>query len=148
MGWRLLLLMALVLAAGFAPAPLPRRGRDDPATADLRRMQGLWVVVKYEHGGLDHLSQYREQICFRFQGKGMTCELDGEVRSRWVVELSPAPTPRALTKTGVDQKWLMNAIYRFEGQDLVICEAGANNGPRPTEFDSKGNRYLIVMRRR
>src|SRR5262245_10567873 len=101
------LLASLVLVVGFAPAPLPRARRAGAEGDDLRKMQGTWVVVKYEHDGADHLASYREQIRFTFQGKRMTCSLNDDVRSTWDVELSPGPAPRSITKTAVDKPFVM-----------------------------------------
>jgi uncharacterized protein (TIGR03067 family) len=144
---RLALALALLVVAGFAPAPLPRARRAE-AEDDLRKMQGTWVVVKYEHDGGDHLASYREEIRFTFRGGRMTCSLNDDVRSTWDVELSPASVPRAITKTKVGgAAFVMRGIYRFEGERLVICQDNGD-GKRPAEFDSRGNRWLIVMRRR
>jgi uncharacterized protein (TIGR03067 family) len=111
-------------------------------------MQGEGVVTKYEYNGSDHraLAAYRDGIRFTFTGGRMTCSVGNEVRSTWDVELSPSSVPRAFTKTRSDKLFVMKGIYRFEGAELIVCED--QRGTQPTEFDSKGGRYLIVMKRR
>jgi uncharacterized protein (TIGR03067 family) len=147
MSWRLLLLIALVFAGGFSPAPLPRRGRDDPAAADLRRLQGTWVVIRLEHDRRDYLAGSRDEILFTFRGRSMTLTQNGEVGPLWDVELSPGSTPRALTKTRADRGAVRRGIYRFDGERLIICQEN-DDGVRPTRFDSRGDRCLIVLKRR
>ena len=146
MSTRLSLLAALVLVVGFAPAPLPR-ARRGPEPDDLQKMQGTWVVVKYELNKADILARYSQEIRFTFRGKRMTCSLNDDVRSTWDVELSPGSSPRAITETEASKSLVMRGIYRFEGDRLVICH-DSGQGARPTEFDSEGSRYLIVLRRR
>jgi uncharacterized protein (TIGR03067 family) len=142
---RTLLVVSLSLLVGFAPAPFPRPRRTAEKD-DLQRIQGTWEVIQYERGGSDLLRSYKE-VRIAFEGGRMTFHFDGRIGSRWDFVLEPASRPRALTRTHVGSKGrVARGIYRFEGDRLILCDH--HSGPRPTEFDSKGNHYLIVLRRR
>jgi uncharacterized protein (TIGR03067 family) len=148
MSGRLLLLMAMALVVGFAPAPLPRTRRAEPVKDDLQKMQGLWEVVKYERAGSDLVPQINAKVCYRIEGKRMTSVVDGNDGPYWNLELSPSSSPRALDKTlCLDSSFVTKAVYRFEGRDLVICQENGD-GVRPTDFDSQQDRSLIVLKRR
>jgi uncharacterized protein (TIGR03067 family) len=145
MSRRLLLLAALALAVGFAPAPLPRRERASTEEQDLRRLQGTWVVVKYLSNGRDILGQQGSYL-FTFEGRRTIC-LQNNHRSEWTYELSAATSPRQITSKEAKGNVVLKGIYRFEGDTFVLCET-VGDGPRPTEFGSKGSTTLLVMRRR
>src|SRR4051812_10428277 len=110
---RLCLLLSLSLLAGFAPAPLPRTRRADPEKDDLRKMQGTWVVLRYERNGMDHARGFAGTLYITFQGNRMSYVMnDNDVRSRWGLVLSPGSSPRALTATRDDRRFINQGIYR------------------------------------
>src|SRR5947209_14134406 len=51
---RLLVLLAVIAAVGFAPAPFPRPGKKRPPD-DLVHLQGTWKLIRYEVQGKDWL---------------------------------------------------------------------------------------------
>jgi uncharacterized protein (TIGR03067 family) len=136
---------ALALVVGFAPAPLPRRERASTEEQDLRRLQGTWVVVKYQSNGRDVLGQPGSYL-FTFEGRRTVCVMNNH-RSEWTFELSAAASPRHITSKEVKTNVLLKGIYRFEGDNFVLCER-VGDGPRPTAFGSSENTTLLVMRRR
>jgi uncharacterized protein (TIGR03067 family) len=140
---RLLLLISLMLIAGFAPAPFPRATRPDPKGDDLRKLQGTWVVLHKHYGG-NKLNYVDAETHFTIAGRRMTCTVNGETRSEWNIELDPSARPRALTKKMVSSEVVLQAIYRFTGDKLMLCQGDV----RPKDFDSTGRCWLLVMRRR
>jgi uncharacterized protein (TIGR03067 family) len=105
-------------------------------------------VTRYERNGSDHAPAFDGSLSIRFQGDRMSYVMGkNDVRSTWVFVLSPGPAPRALTATRDDRLYVNHGIYRFAGDKLVIC-FNERGGPRPTEFDSRGNRFLLELRRR
>ena len=54
-------------------------------------------------------------------------------------------TPKAIDFTIADGKRKgQQAIYKFEGQKLVICYPGEGKG-RPTDFDAKTNKDSMLL---
>jgi uncharacterized protein (TIGR03067 family) len=130
---RLLLLTCLAVVIGFAPAPLPRARRADPEKDDLRKIQGTWVVLKYQVGGRDHVTTLGGTLYVQFRGGRMLFSLNDEVISTCRFELSPRPR-RTLTWTSIsNESEVVRGIYHFEGDRLILFSGG---------------RWLIVMRRR
>jgi len=140
---RLLLFVCLLLVTGFAPAPFPRTTRPDPRADDLRKLQGTWVVVD-KHFDTGRLNLPDEQTHFTVANRRMTCTVNGETRSEWDIQVDPTARPRALTKTMVGRGVVLEAIYRFDGDKLILCQSEK----RPAAFESKGRCWLIVMKRR
>jgi uncharacterized protein (TIGR03067 family) len=140
---RLLLFISLMLLTGFAPAPFERTKRADSREDELRMLQGTWLVVskKYDVGDRDFLD---EQTHFTIANRRMTCTVNGEIRSERDIHVDPAARPRALTKTMVGRAVVLEAIYRFDGDRLILCQSEK----RPTAFESRGRCWLMVMKRR
>src|SRR5438045_1649411 len=113
-GRRLFLVPLLLLAAGFAPAPFPRKQRNDPAKDEVGKMQGSWVVVQFVVGGRDLVSLLPPSLLrIEFAGSRMTTLLKGGLPTTWHVELSPASAPKGLTKTEDGDRTVARCIYRF-----------------------------------
>src|SRR5262249_43228652 len=96
-------------------------------------MQGVWVVFEYKVEGGDLVGKFRETFCFRFEGSRLTCTTGDAVCSRWDLTLSPGSAPREITKKEVGGRCVLRGIYRFEGDELVICQDDGEDR-RPTEF--------------
>lgn len=144
MSRRVLLVLSLLLF-GFAPAPLPRKQRPGEED-DLRKMQGTWVVTRYEYNGTDNVASFASDLLIRFEGNRLSFVRRENVVSTWDFVLTPG-SPRALTRTLVGSSTrVARGIYRIEGDKLILCDD--HGGTRPTEFDSRGGRWVIEMRRR
>lgn len=139
---RRLLLLALVLITGFAPAPLPRPSRHGPPRNDLARLQGEWdVLERYYRGRLTMSPQTRVLI----ERDVMSVLSGGRMCRRYVVRINPGSPPSLdLIENGGGEDSLL-AIYRLDGDHLIICY---DPDERPTSFDVKQRCRVMVLRRR
>src|SRR5262245_51684366 len=98
-----LLLVCLFLVLGFAPAPFPRSRREDPGKDDLRRMQGTWVVVRYQAGKRDLVPLIAPRTFhFEFEGNRLRLVLADAVPTTWRLTLSSTSVPRGFDRTRDD----------------------------------------------
>src|SRR5262249_52774809 len=126
MSRRWLLVAALALAVGVAPAPLPRRERAQTEEQDPGRAPGAGGGGKDQRNGRDVLGQPGSYL-FTFEGRRTVCVMNNH-RSEWTFELSAAASPRHITSREAKTNVLLKGIYRFEGDNFVLCER-VGDGP-------------------
>jgi uncharacterized protein (TIGR03067 family) len=127
-----LLLLALLPSLAFAPAPLPRPDRR-PGGADLRGMQGEWVLVResYATGPPRPKRHLRASVA----GRGITFSPEGDVLAGWwAFALAPGEAPKAIDLTLADR--LIRAVYSLKGDRLVLCWNLGVEAGRPTTMPS------------
>lgn len=59
--------------------------------------------------------------------------------------LNPSTNPRQIDVINDDDR-LLRGIYRFEGDQLVVCLQHQENGPRPERFEAPDKSSLVVLR--
>jgi uncharacterized protein (TIGR03067 family) len=140
---RTTLLLLVVLAVGFAPAPFRRAARPKKE-GDLDRMQGTWAVVERRYAG-NVLKVENAQVTLR--GSRWHFVFNGEVRSRWDVRLDPTTAPRSLDYFSADGNptSVLPAIYRLDGDTLTVCYTQGKD--RPTGFDNQNGHWSMVLKR-
>jgi uncharacterized protein (TIGR03067 family) len=122
----------LLLSLAFAPAPFPKPDRR-AGRADLKAMQGEWVLVRETHATgpprpKRHLgaSFKRGRVTFFPEGDGLAGE--------WAVTLAAGEQPKAidLKKGGR----LIRAVYSLKGDTLVVSwnATAEREAVRPVSF--------------
>src|SRR5687767_2868555 len=117
---RLVCLIAVALALGFAPAPFPKRDRA-AARDDLETMQGVWRMTAQESGGRATPHEFKARIAggrWTFINTGGGRESDGP---SYHFTLDQKVAPRALewkSSANATSGWL--GSYRIEGRKLTI----------------------------
>ena len=141
-----LLLLAVLVSFGFAPAPLPRVSRDGPRT-DLDRMQGVWVVVDNRVSGIEMTPNKGATVQVRRNRWTFIDKHDSESRSHWDLQLNPSATPPQIDFEGVEGSTSSRGVYRLEGDTLTISYNYVHDrGGRPTAIDRERNGYVVVKR--
>src|SRR5947208_2033134 len=105
---RALLLLA-VLCLAFAPAPFPRPDRR-PGCADLKAMQGEWVLVRetYATGPPRPKRHLRASVA----GRHIIISPSGDaLAGQWVLALAPGKKPKTVDLTLVGGRRLIRAVY-------------------------------------
>jgi uncharacterized protein (TIGR03067 family) len=94
---RLLLLLGLILVVGFAPAPFPKRQREEPKTT-LQRMQGWWTIVSERWSG-----QPGRTSGLRVHISGDTLQYYGGENKAdgWTITVDDSIRPAGLDKTSL-----------------------------------------------
>ncbi len=144
---RLLLVLAALSLAGFAPAPFPKPGKKD----DLKSLQGLWKVTVYEMGGrpvgtpgdLTVKVDRKRWDFVRQNGAGKTTV------STWELRLDPKARPRGFEWKGIKgsgMSWV--GSYRLDGTRLTLVFRHSGGGPRPTDFTSRIDYRMVLERQR
>jgi uncharacterized protein (TIGR03067 family) len=144
---RAVLLTMAAVALAFAPAPLsrPSRGQGGPA-ADLRAVQGEWVVTTYKVHGLDLSANLRTRVTFA-DDRFSWCEGD-RPPVEWGIRLAPGRPP-LIDFTEPSTKKRHPGIYHLQGDTLTICTTEPHVGARPPAFDGRKFGYeLMVLKRR
>jgi uncharacterized protein (TIGR03067 family) len=147
---------------GFSAAtgqlPPDKAAKADP---DLDQFQGDWVVTKIDMppGEKGPPPELVKQVVITVRGNFVTSRLTGpDVKGAepvyHLIALNSAKTPRELDVIKADEKgkerrlhtirngvksdagpWLESrAIYKFDGDKLVICAGDTDSMPRPTAF--------------
>jgi uncharacterized protein (TIGR03067 family) len=144
---RALLIASAVVLVGFAPAPLPRRGKGPDNGS---RLEGVWLVQSIRlwgnstggvvHGqGLsvlvgDRMVIRRRQAAFR----------DSFPRTYSVRFPKSAGSGAFDLVTGPAHHLL--GIYELSGENLTLA-VNAHGRPRPPTFEGKDAQLVIVLRK-
>lgn len=137
--------------AVFVLATLAVANAQPGATADLKAMVGKWALVKGELGGKD-VTEHLKALDFRIEAGGKYTATVGKMVDEGVFTVDPTKTPRHMDiktgKGGPSAGATLNAIYKIDGDALVICYQ-FGGGDRPAAFRSEPGtqQYLAEYKR-
>lgn len=147
-------MLATLLALSLSLAP-SSQGAPEPTDAELRRahalLSGVWEYVEYVDSG-DSIGM--ELLRRRFARDGHltignrvfeTRSPDGGEPSLKGYRINPAAVPMQIDFTTEDDR-IQRGIYRFEGDELVLCYAKNDGAPRPDSFASPAGSNLVLAR--
>ena len=147
---RRVLVCLCVLAAGFAPAPLPRpeRGRADSAEADLAAMQGTWRVKSQSVGGGESKADAEGWRLVVSGPRMRYVRPNGLVSAEFEVILNARARPKAMDLRSHGQV-VWRAKYCFRGGQLITCLIhSVERGPdRPPTCEPGPERLYEVFER-
>jgi uncharacterized protein (TIGR03067 family) len=139
----------IVLSAVFMVSMAATAGEDDASKADLKKMQGKWRPISIVADGKPQ--EVSPNSVYHFEGNKNI--YDGSGKYFDVITLNAKSDPKELTfdnvqKDGPTTKGV-KAIYRFDGDKLVLCVAPDPKAARPKTFESKeksGHRLITLER--
>jgi uncharacterized protein (TIGR03067 family) len=138
----------------IATASLLVAANQQPAKADLDKLQGTWVVVSAEGGDGEALTNYKN-VKFIFKKARMTM-----VKKKETIEgtykLNEGKNPKEIDVMYISpgkERFLARAIYLLDGDSLKLCLSTRSKGlkenetVRPKEFNGKGDQTLLILKR-
>jgi uncharacterized protein (TIGR03067 family) len=144
-----LLVVGASLSA-YAPAPLPK---PDPSKADLKKLQGSWVVKHHEMAGKPR-PLAKEQTRGVFAGDKLTFYRGTTKTTDYTIAVDAKAKPGTLDLKRTGATLTFSCIYAFKGDTLEICYGPSNpkGGPaeRPKAFVTAGtpNGLMILERQK
>lgn len=134
---RALTLLPILLVLGADAA--------DDAKKELEKFQGKWTPTKYVKDGKALGEKAMAQIELTVEGNKSTFKKGANVtHGTYKVNAAKSPKELDITPTdGSEADKTLKAIYKFEGDDLVICIAPAGKD-RPKDFASKEDSQQIL----
>lgn len=151
---RLLLLLITLTLVGFAPAPLPRRGKAVAHPLDLRSLHGRWKVVSLWRYGQNAQISYRIDVWREIrieQGQWKFCsEENGALTPKTIYKLAidTTQTPAAIDflRLTDSKPWMMGIVQMKDGKLEVLYKPSATE--RPTNFENPpADFYLFTLTR-
>lgn len=142
------LIFALMLTAGFSIFAA-QANADDNADAKTP-LEGAWQPFEVTIEGTLLPKELVEKTTFTFKGKELSVidKSHGENHpgesGQFSVDDEQSPKHLTLTKAGEEP---VLGIYKIDGDELTICvRREASDGGRPTEFESKPESGLMLMK--
>jgi uncharacterized protein (TIGR03067 family) len=142
-----IVLLASAISVGFAPAPFDKTtSSSDVNKAELRRLQGVWEVIRYQR---EKLVCKDVGLRLTFAGSRMAWSYDGNVCSEWAVTIVACASPRTFAQQAVPagSRLPQESIYRLKGDELVICSPLDGLFGRPTSMEPRRGYVLYHLRR-
>jgi uncharacterized protein (TIGR03067 family) len=137
--------LALVLF-GLWAAALPGAPPEEKESAreELRRLQGTWVPLKAELGGVPVKALEGAKLTIKDNTYRVTA---GKETDEGVLELMPGKSPKAMDVKGTkgpNMGKTFPAIYEVKGDTLRVCY-DLDGKERPKAFRTeKGKKYFLV----
>lgn len=115
--------------------------KNDPVAAELAKLEGTWVVVSYESGGL----KLNDVIGKRIEFKDGKFSWQGDDAQGKILRIDPIAKPKEIDYENAAGKLL--AIYELDGDNFRDCISGGKE--RPKKFEStEENGYMLVTYKR
>jgi uncharacterized protein (TIGR03067 family) len=144
----LILFIAAVLAAGFAPAPFPPRR----LKATLATMQGTWFVASCKADGAvvtgscsnsEGLSVVRGAPIV-ITGNRATFWIHNRIFDDWTICVNAAPRTTTIDLDGVKRRLRVLGICQLRGDTLTLCISDRGLD-RPAGFDGDRNGHTLLI---
>lgn len=138
-GCVLLLVGVAAVADDTDPEPV------SPPEAELKKLQGTWELTKVVLGGTDQTKE-KKGATLVFQKNRLTLNDGPNKAEQLTVTLDPKQKPPHIDLSPANDNRPVKGIYKLQKDELTIAftEAGQE---RPKDFDAKGVRGLLVMKR-
>ncbi len=144
----LMLTICLGLVAFQEPDAKPSESEIRSAHAML---QGSWRVVSL----VDNGDEIGPQLVRRKMIKNGQIRIanrtishvgpeSGETKTTGYI-LNPLKSPRHIDLITPDER-VLKGVYKFDGDDLIVCYANRENRPRPEEFEAPAGSFRILMK--
>ncbi|MFO0889585.1 MAG: TIGR03067 domain-containing protein [Isosphaeraceae bacterium] len=114
-------------------------------------LQGTWQLVSVvDNGDVIGPQLIRRKMAkngaFRVANRTITHTNPESGESKTIgYMINPAKSPRHIDLITQEER-ILKGIYKFEGDDLVVCYANRDNRPRPEDFDSPEGSFRILMK--
>jgi uncharacterized protein (TIGR03067 family) len=126
---------AFLLLAGLSfSQEVSKPSAGDLAKQELAKFQGEWKIKNLSGKTVVHL----------FKGNEYTTSINGvESNAKVTFVIDAATDPKRITRTATNNGDVSHGIYKFDGNDLVICTARVGQ-ERPTEFKNKDGEWTLI----
>src|SRR5205809_733043 len=144
---RLAVVTVVLLAVG---ADEPKKTElNAAARKELKAIEGAWVVQRIETKDGKHEPADGESISLTIEGTKWTF---GTIQSGEIVALDPSANPKLLDFKSVRkgrEDTVNEAIYKRDGETLIICIYQGKDKKRPTSLDkpTEGETVLWTLKK-
>jgi uncharacterized protein (TIGR03067 family) len=122
-------------------------GKDD-RRRELGRHQGAWRVTSFISDGVQSPPEVARSIVRVVEGDHVVWKRGGKSFAGTTVELDPVSEPKAIDVIpdgGRSRGKRVPGIYKFDGDELIICMAGPDQD-RPKTFEARKGSGRTLMR--
>jgi len=144
----------LLVILGLAVLLIPPAAGDDKEKSDTDKLQGEWVAVSMELSGRKAADDYVKKTSLVIKGEDWQQTLNGTKAKDRKFKLDPSKSPKEIDFELTDPKTdkaarLTRGIYKFEGDQLILCRQIIPERERPKEFKTtdKDGAELVVFKR-
>jgi uncharacterized protein (TIGR03067 family) len=133
-----------------ATRPVARPVPTPAGLEELKQFHGTWEFVSLEVSGDAKPDSDFKKYKVVFEDDQWLVWEGTNLAAKTSIVLDPSATPKTLDAFPPPGKGEpIHGIYRFAGDQLIICDRGESAGERPTDFTSEPNSgaVLIVYKR-
>ena len=118
----------------------------DAARKELKKLEGEWQLVKYVGKDVEAEPDDPELVVV-FDGAKMSVAFGSQKYTADVAALDPSTDPKCLdlTVTRPNRVLTSEAIYKLDGDTLVIADTPNGEKLRPADFDKPADARVQVM---
>jgi uncharacterized protein (TIGR03067 family) len=131
------LVVVSVLLAGFS-SRMVAGGGDDAVKADMKLLQGDWVMQAFEANGKALPEDQVKKVRLTVKGDRFMVDIGGKMLEL-SFKIDPTKKPKAidLTVKMDDNSMVTLGIYEVTADTLKLCRTAEGRKDRPTEFTTK-----------
>jgi RNA polymerase sigma factor (sigma-70 family) len=146
-------LAVIATGAGVArvvPSALAAIDDTAKAKAELKKLQGTWLIATFEQAGVKKESEGKEEQ-IQIEGESFSLWHNGHVEVKGTIKLDPSKNPKEIDfqfQTGRRAGKTDLAIYAWDGANLKLCWV-RDGDKHPTDFATNpgGKSVLLVLNR-
>jgi uncharacterized protein (TIGR03067 family) len=138
--------LLILLIGGFASLVSAEPARD-AATADLKKLQGTWVMVELEINGQRIPEEKLKDTTLVIKDDKYITRIKDKTHET-TFNLDPSKDPKEIDMffpDGVNAPKVSKGIYRLDGDTFKLCRAQAPGEDRPRDFVTTADSGLFVV---